>query len=112
MARNWSDARGASAGGRAANVCANRSIARYASAWSDRREARPGEPPASPPAEERIAIAAIPFHGVGLAEGVTLLLAAGRPLHDDDVAALRAAAAPLLKLLHKRRLTRPRDERG
>jgi len=39
-----------------------------------------------------------------LAEAVTLLLAAGRPLDDDDIQAIRAVAAPLLKLLDKRRL--------
>jgi DNA-binding transcriptional MerR regulator len=49
-------------------------------------------------------LAALPLQGLGIAAGVTLLLAARRPLADDDMAALRVAAAPLLKLLHKRRL--------
>jgi DNA-binding transcriptional MerR regulator len=48
--------------------------------------------------------AALPLQGLGIAAGVTLLLAARRPLADDDMAALHVAAAPLLKLLHKRRL--------
>ena len=54
----------------------------------------------------------IPFQGVGLGEEVTLLLAASRPIYEDDLSAIRAAAAPLLKLLQRRRLIRPRQERG
>jgi DNA-binding transcriptional MerR regulator len=42
--------------------------------------------------------------GVGLADGVTLLLEAARPLDEYDLSALRVAAAPLLKLLEARRL--------
>ena len=42
--------------------------------------------------------------GVRLSEGVTLLLETNRPLEAEDVEAIRAAAAPLLKLLEKRRL--------
>jgi DNA-binding transcriptional MerR regulator len=50
------------------------------------------------------AAAGLPLQGIGLAAGVTLLLAGRRPLYEDDISALRTAAAPLLKLLHKRRL--------
>jgi hypothetical protein len=45
-----------------------------------------------------------PLVGVPLADGVTLLLEAARPLDEHDWMALRAAAAPLLKLLEARRL--------
>ncbi len=39
-----------------------------------------------------------------LADGVTVLLHAARSADEHDVEALRAAAAPLLQLLRKRRL--------
>jgi DNA-binding transcriptional MerR regulator len=42
--------------------------------------------------------------GVALEDGVTLLLQAARPLDEQDVEALRSAAAPLLKLLRLRRM--------
>jgi DNA-binding transcriptional MerR regulator len=42
--------------------------------------------------------------GLPLAEGVTLLLEAGRPPDEHDLEAVRAAAAPLLRLLRARRL--------
>jgi DNA-binding transcriptional MerR regulator len=42
--------------------------------------------------------------GVALAEGVTLLLDAGRAPDEHDLEAVRAAAAPLLRLLRARRL--------
>jgi DNA-binding transcriptional MerR regulator len=45
-----------------------------------------------------------PLVGVPLADGVTLLLDAMRPMDEHDWMALRAAAAPLLKLLEARRL--------
>lgn len=51
------------------------------------------------------------LHGVPLADDVALLLSPSRPIHADDLEAIRTVAAPLLKLLHKRRLLRPRDER-
>ncbi len=44
------------------------------------------------------------LQGVSLPGGVTLLLPAVRSPDDDDLQAIRAAAAPLLKLLHRRRL--------
>jgi hypothetical protein len=45
-----------------------------------------------------------PLVGVPLADGVTLLLKGARPVDEHDCIALRAAAAPLLKLLQARRL--------
>jgi DNA-binding transcriptional MerR regulator len=53
-----------------------------------------------------------PWQGVPLDEQALLLLEASRVPDEDDLAALRLAAAPLLKLLQKRRLLRPRRERG
>jgi DNA-binding transcriptional MerR regulator len=47
------------------------------------------------------------LQGLPLPGGVTLLLPAVRPLDDDDLQAIRAAAAPLLNLLHRRRLLPP-----
>jgi DNA-binding transcriptional MerR regulator len=46
-----------------------------------------------------------PMQGVQLGAAVTLLLQPARPLETDDLEAIRAAAAPLLKVLEKRRLT-------
>lgn len=45
-----------------------------------------------------------PWVGVPLDEGVILMLEFGRSLDDHDLEALRAAAAPLLKVLKVRRL--------
>lgn len=72
--------------------------------------------PAEPPrGENTLEIAAsekphVPLQGVPLADNVTLLLSTLRPLETDDLEALRAVAAPLLKLLHARRLLGPRPE--
>jgi DNA-binding transcriptional MerR regulator len=41
---------------------------------------------------------------VPLADGATLLIEAARPLDEHDLEALRSAAAPLMKLLHLRRI--------
>jgi DNA-binding transcriptional MerR regulator len=49
--------------------------------------------------------------GVPLADDVLLLLTPVRPTEPADVEAIRAAAAPLLKLLAQRRLTRAPHER-
>ena len=67
-----------------------------------------------PPTGEALAPAPVPqapepvplrvLTGVPLAEGVTLLLEAGRPPDEHDLEAVRAAAAPLLRLLRARRL--------
>jgi DNA-binding transcriptional MerR regulator len=52
-----------------------------------------------------------PLHGIRLVDEVILLLSPARPIDEEDIPAIRAAAAPLLKLLEKRRLLRPRQER-
>jgi DNA-binding transcriptional MerR regulator len=44
--------------------------------------------------------------GIRITESVVLLIEAGRPIYDDDIAAIEAAAAPLLKVLHQRGLAR------
>jgi MerR HTH family regulatory protein len=77
-----------------------------------RGEGQPGPevPPREPVAPEAQDV--LPLQGVRLGEGATLLLDAARPLAEDDVEALRAAAAPLLKLLEARRLLGPDLERG
>lgn len=73
-------------------------------------------PPAEPPrGENTLEIAAsaiphVPLQGVPLTADVTLLLAVLRPLETDDLEALRAVAAPLIKLLYARRLLGPRPE--
>jgi MerR HTH family regulatory protein len=46
----------------------------------------------------------LPMQGVPLADGVALLMSPARPIEADDIEAIRAVAAPLLKLLEKRRL--------
>jgi DNA-binding transcriptional MerR regulator len=52
------------------------------------------------------------LQGIRLAADVTLLLPAQRTLETEDIEAIRIAAAPLLKLLEKRRLLGPHHERG
>jgi hypothetical protein len=47
------------------------------------------------------------LQGIPLDSDVTLLLAPVRSLDDDDIQAIRAAAAPLVKLLDTRRLLGP-----
>lgn len=56
--------------------------------------------------------AELPWQGVPLDDQVMLLLEPFRLLEHEDISAIRAAAAPLLKLLKTRRLLRPRQERG
>jgi DNA-binding transcriptional MerR regulator len=77
-------------------------------------EEGPGPAPAGRNPEEPQAPAppaALPLQGVPLAEGATLLVAAARSLDELDIEAIRTVAAPLLTLLHKRRLLRPSAER-
>jgi DNA-binding transcriptional MerR regulator len=62
----------------------------------------------APPAEERPQS----LQGVTLAENVTLLLAASRPLKSEDLEALRSVSRPLIDLLVKLEITPPREERG
>ena len=71
---------------------ADRADRRAGNFWA----ASPAEPP--PPAVPRNLL------GVPLAHGATLLLETTRPLDEQDLSALRAAAAPLLTLLRSRRL--------
>jgi DNA-binding transcriptional MerR regulator len=52
------------------------------------------------------------LHSIPLAEGAALLLTHSDTPAAEDVEAIRAAAEPLLQLLEKRRLIRPRQERG
>jgi DNA-binding transcriptional MerR regulator len=54
----------------------------------------------------------VPLQGIPLAEEVILLLKPCRHIEEEELPALRTAAAPLLKLLETRRLLRPRHERG
>jgi DNA-binding transcriptional MerR regulator len=53
----------------------------------------------------------IDLKGIRLDDRVTLLLSPARPVEPDDLEAIRVVAAPLLKLLEKRRLLRPHPER-
>lgn len=71
---------------------------RRASFWA-RPPAAP-EPAVSEPPSEPTAI----LQGIALPEGVTLLVPAIRGIEDDDLEAIRAAAEPLIKILHRRRL--------
>jgi DNA-binding transcriptional MerR regulator len=47
------------------------------------------------------------FQGIPLNDAVMLLIASVRPVDDDDIQAIRAASAPLMKLLERRRLLGP-----
>jgi len=64
---------------------------------------RPSRPPARPAAH---------LQGVRLGDEATLLIGARRPVDDDDVRALRAAARPLLEALHARGLAGQGHEPG
>jgi DNA-binding transcriptional MerR regulator len=61
---------------------------------------------------EPLSGAVVPLQGILLADDVTLLLGASRPLEPDDLEAIRVVAEPLLKLLDRRRLLGPRQERS
>lgn len=63
------------------------------------------------PREDAVPLSNLPLQGVVLSPAVTLLLTPARALENDDLEAIRTVAAPLLKLLEKRRLVRPDDER-
>jgi DNA-binding transcriptional MerR regulator len=52
------------------------------------------------------------LQAIRLSAGVLLLVPAARAIHSDDLEAIHSAAAPLLKLLEKRRLLDPHHERG
>jgi DNA-binding transcriptional MerR regulator len=74
-----------------------------------RDEGNTSPPPPAPPSEGNAP--SLSLHGVPLREQITLLFAPLRPLTEEDVQALRAAAGPLLKYLEKRRLIDPRTEK-
>jgi DNA-binding transcriptional MerR regulator len=65
----------------------------------------------APPANAESPSGLIDLQGIRLDDGVTLLLSPARPVEPDDLEALHTVAAPLLKLLEKRRLLRPHQER-
>jgi DNA-binding transcriptional MerR regulator len=67
---------------------------------------------AEPDAADSARPAVAALYGVPLADDAILMLVPYRSLDDEDISALRVAAAPLLKLLETRRLLRPRHERG
>lgn len=52
----------------------------------------------------------VPIQGVRLADQLTLLLVAARPLSHDDLEAIHRAAQPMIDLLNARRLIAPREE--
>jgi DNA-binding transcriptional MerR regulator len=56
------------------------------------------------PAQHPGIVAPAVMQGIRLDDDVTLLLTSIRPVEDDDLQAIRAVAAPLLKLLKTRRL--------
>jgi DNA-binding transcriptional MerR regulator len=53
-----------------------------------------------------------PLQAIPLSAGVLLLVPAARAIRSDDLEAIHSAAAPLIKLLEKRRLLDPHHERG
>jgi len=63
----------------------------------------PEAPPAPIPAGPSPAVAAVVMQGVRLGDGVTLLVEGERALGADEVAAIRAAAGPLLDLVRRGR---------
>jgi DNA-binding transcriptional MerR regulator len=81
-------------------------------AGPDRRQQAFWKETSAPPEHgEQGQAPALPVQGVPLGDDLMLLLSASRPLRRGDLEALRAAAAPLLEVLQKRRLCRPRPER-
>jgi len=52
------------------------------------------------------------LQAIPLSAGVLLVVPAARAMHSDDLEAIHSAAAPLLKLLEKRRLLDSHHERG
>ena len=67
---------------------------------------RTDEPPSSESGEAAAGLAGL-WIGLPLREGVTLLLAPTRPLEARDVAAIEAAAGPLLRVLTRHQLIEP-----
>jgi DNA-binding transcriptional MerR regulator len=84
-----------------------------APARADFWQATPAEVAAPEPEEaDESSTPVASLQGVRLSDDATLLLATDRGLEPTDIEAIRVAAAPLLKLLERRRLVRPRQERG
>jgi DNA-binding transcriptional MerR regulator len=77
-------------------------VAARARFWRQ-RPAAPATAPATTPAPPAV------VQGVRLSEGTTLLVEGGRPLDDEDLRAILAAAAPLLAALRDRGLLEGRD---
>lgn len=101
----------------AAPASAEAEIEERESFWRQAPAAAP-EPQAAVEGEEISEVAIQPempadgtWQGISLENDVLLLLATARSLDADEIAAIRVAAAPLLKLLAKRRLLRQRNER-
>jgi DNA-binding transcriptional MerR regulator len=80
---------------------------RSESFWS-----QPPAPPSPPePREEAAPPSDLTMQGVRLSDDVFLLLSSARLPDNSDLEAIRSVAAPLLKLLEKRRLARPSERR-
>jgi DNA-binding transcriptional MerR regulator len=72
--------------------------------WAQAPAAAPAKAAKAPAAAEASAPRDGELRGVRLGPAAVLLVEAGRPLGDDDLEALRAAAAPLLRTLRDRGL--------
>jgi hypothetical protein len=77
------------------------------------REDQEGEEssPNGPAVQPTGSTAPATLQGIPLVNDVMLLLTPVRPLDDDDIQAIRAAAAPLVKLLETRRLLGPSTQK-
>jgi len=87
----------------AAPTAADEAGAREALAPAAATATAPEAPPAPTPAGPSPAVAAVVMQGVRLGDGVTLLVEGERALGADEVAAIRAAAGPLLDLVRRGR---------
>jgi hypothetical protein len=79
--------------------------------WSAAPAPVSNEAPNGEPAAAALSPCSALLQGIRLGDDVTLLLTAARPMDDDDVQAIHAVAAPLLKLLETRRLLGSRQEK-
>lgn len=102
------DAKCASARGRPAAVAESRS-ARRQTFWKEMPRPASGIP--EPGTEDSAHAPTAQLQAVRLDGAAVLSLATSRPIDGDDIEAIRVAAAPLLKLLEKRRLLGPRQKR-
>ena len=91
--------------------------ARAAERGRKRRDTFWNELPSQPPSAEDQAGAnardgsSVQLQAVPLGDSAVLSLITSRPIDGEDIEAIRAAAAPLLKFLEKRRLLGPREPR-